>query len=372
MEPNAAVVIGDRLLALPDFRPRIKLATGLDLDVSGGTQVAVKTAELVVASGLPAGDPQVPAIDVVYGRIVLVNTSANEQRVRLTTGLFTADLRLARNAVLGVQVSRGYIAGVDPRRSPSPVLAEFIAPAGGIVWLDSAGERSITDAARWTIADGLVSAPAPLLRPVEWLDREPAPRSSDQIGANSIERALTIDRPAEEQLLAIYDEGRQREVKYVSARYGTHVGMFVPLVRALRDTEQRPNWRNQLDTLRMAMALNPALADEVWQTLVKERDLRAATDLYEMLCGYSPEQVGRTPEQRKNPTGPLARLINWLSSDNPDYRVLAAENLWDITGKRLMANAAGTPTERASGIRDWTRRLASDELMDTRSANVAQ
>ena len=48
--------------------------------------------------------------------------------------------------------------------------------------------------------------------------------------------------------------------------------------------------------------------------------------------------------------------------------MLAVENLWEITGKRLMPNPAGSPTERANGIKEWTKRLASDEMLPAASA----
>ena len=39
VEPRAAVIAGERLLAMPEFRPKITLVSGLHLDLSGGTQV---------------------------------------------------------------------------------------------------------------------------------------------------------------------------------------------------------------------------------------------------------------------------------------------------------------------------------------------
>ena len=39
VEPRAAVMPGERLLSLPEFRPKIALVSGVHLDLSGGTQV---------------------------------------------------------------------------------------------------------------------------------------------------------------------------------------------------------------------------------------------------------------------------------------------------------------------------------------------
>jgi hypothetical protein len=363
LEPRAQLLVGDRLLALPEFRPKISLASGVQGDVSGGSLIELKTADRVVAEGLPAGGGNVPAIEVVYGRVVLINTAAEEQPLRLTLGTSTADMRLARSAPVGIQVTRLLAPGVDPRKTPAPVTALVIAPAGGFVWIDQAGERQVAEPTQWILADGSEPQTGPLtLPPPEWLDREPAVRRSEQLAAPVVEAALLPARPVDDQLLELYTDTGKREVKSLTARSSTHVGMFVPFIEALRDSDQRANWRGHIDALRSAMALSRESADQVWVALVGQRGDRAAADLYEMLCGYSPEQVGKTPEERSAPGRPLARLIGWLESENLDYRVLAVENLYDITGKRLLTNPHATGRPLKIGIGDWKRRLALGEL----------
>ena len=65
------------------------------------------------------------------------------------------------------------------------------------------------------------------------------------------------------------------------------------------------------------MALSPESAATVKQALDEQRGRPAADDLYEMLCGYNAEQIGRTPDRSK--AGALARLIDWLEEDSLDY-----------------------------------------------------
>jgi hypothetical protein len=139
-----------------------------------------------------------------------------------------------------------------------------------------------------------------------------------------------------------------------------HVGQFVPFIEALRDSDQKSVWRMHIETLRSAMALSPESAESIWDTLVVQRGERAAADLYEMLCGYDESQIGRT--QAEMEVGAIAHLIDRLDDDNLDYRVLAVDNLREITGKTLMPNPAGTPNEREQGIRHWRTRLKSGEL----------
>jgi hypothetical protein len=93
---------------------------------------------------------------------------------------------------------------------------------------------------------------------------------------------------------------------------------------------------------------------------VDQRGRPAAGDLFDMLCGYSPDAIGHTPEQIK--TGAIAQLIDRLEDNSLDYRVLAVQDLAEITGKRLMSNPAANQAERTLAIRKWRARLDAGDL----------
>jgi hypothetical protein len=314
------------------------------------------------APSLPAVGPEVPAVEVVYGRLILLNTSMAESTVRLKLGPTVGDARLARNATLAVEVDRQYVPGSDPREAPSPVAVRLFAPEGGVRWQDAGGEKTADASSRWTIEGGAMSEMAADASPPEWIDHEPGGTTSEQrFGAPVVESTLVSNRPVDIQLLELFQASpARREVKSLVTRASIHVGLFEPFVEALRDSEQRANWTSHIEALRAAMALSPESAENVQRALVAQRGERAAADLYEMLCGYNAEQIGRTPEQLK--TGAIARLIDWLEEDSLDYRVLAVHNLAEITGKRLMSNPAAATAERAQNVRTWRLRLQKGDL----------
>jgi len=167
--------------------------------------------------------------------------------------------------------------------------------------------------------------------------------------------------PADTQLLEIFQTNGRKEVKSLVARSSIHVGLFVPFIDALRDSEQKANWKMHIDALRAAMALSPESAARVKLALEDQRGKPAAKDLYEMLCGYSADQVGKTPEQLKSGTV-VPQLIDWLEQDSLDYRVLAAQNLWEVTGKRYMPNPASTLAERTRNVKYWRAQFEKGEL----------
>jgi hypothetical protein len=61
-------------------------------------------------------------------------------------------------------------------------------------------------------------------------------------------------------------------------------------------------------------------------------------------------------------TGALLKLIDWLEDDSLDYRVLAVQDLQELTGKRLMPNPAAGLPERTQNVRRWRSRLEAGDL----------
>lgn len=357
VEPRATVMPGERLLSLPEFRPRIALTSGVQLDLSGGTQIEIGGAD----KAAKAADAVVPTIELVYGRIVFLNPTNAEQPVHLKLGPASGTARLGRNATLAVEVERKFVAGLDPRKAPAPIETRLFAPNGNIGWQDAAGEKTIEKASHWMLTAAGASEIVADTAPPEWIDQEPIVKQSEQrIAAPVIESTLVTSAPAETQLLELFQGNSRKEVKSLVARSSIHVGLFQPFIDALRDTDQKASWKNHVDALRAAMALSPESANKVYQTLVDARGKPAAADLYEMLCSYNAEQIGQTPDAVKN--GALAKLINWLENDSLDYRVLAVQDLQELTGKRYMLNPAASLAERNRNVHTWKLRLDSGEL----------
>ncbi len=349
--PHSPLSPGDKLLAMPAFYPKLTLASGLHLKLAGGTQISL---------GVASADSNDPAIDVAFGKLVIVNTTNNENKLRLTVGKEVASVQLGLGATIAVDVQPRYAPGNDPRKSPSPLVVDVYVRDGVVVWDDVAGSRTIAAPNHWRIEDGTATAVASDVKFPAWIDEEPIEQRSEKMfGAPAVEAALDPTRPVEEQLLELYQSSSRREVKSLVARSSVYAGVFVPFVEALRDSDQKGSWKTHIDTLRSAMSLGPESAEKIYQTLVDQHGKPAADDLYQMLCGYGPKQIG-TPEEFR--AGLAPQLVEWMENDSLDYRVLAVQDMADITGWKLMANPAGTPTERARGIRLWRQRLKAGEV----------
>jgi len=365
VEPRAAIIPGERVLSLPEFRPRIALVSGLQLDLAGGTQVVMGISdEAAAAAVLPPSSDITPSLELVYGRLVLVNPSNTEKQIRLKLGAATGVAKLNHNTTLAIEVERKHVPGQDPRQTAAPVETRLFAPEGGVTWHDATGDKVIEKPSRWMLVEGAAGEVADDASPPEWIDHEPITQLSEQrYGAPVIEGTLVSNAPADTQLLELFQGSSRKEVKSLVARSSIHVGLFQPFIAALRDSEQKANWKMHIDALRAAMALNPESANKVFQSLVDQRGKPAAADLYEMLCGYNTEQIGQSADQMKS--GAIVKLINWLENDSLDYRVLAVQDLWETTGKRLMPNPAANLAERTQNVKRWRSRLEAGELKPT-------
>ena len=326
------------------------LSSGLHVKLAGGTMITFG----------PKSTASDPVIDVNYGKMVVVNTANDEVGFQLAVSDEATEVRLGRLATLAVDVTPQYEPGRDPRSSPSPVITQLIARDGTAVWKDEAGDVNLAAPGVWKIEHGVPASVSTDAAFPEWIDGEPVEQLSEKkYGAPAVEAAIDSQRPVEEQLLELYQSSRRREVKSLVARGSVYAGLFVPFVDALHDSDQKASWKTHIDTLRSAMALGPESAERIHQTLVDQRGKAAADDLYEMLCGYNTEQIG-TPENFRS--GLANRLVDWMENDYLDYRVLAVQDMAEITGMRLMPNPSGTPTERARGIRLWRQRIKDGEV----------
>ena len=147
----------------------------------------------------------------------------------------------------------------------------------------------------------------------DWIDQEPVEQRSEQLfGAPASRAALDPSRPVEEQLLELYQSSHRREVKSLVARSSVYVGLFVPFVEALRDSDQKSSWKTHIDTLRSAMSLGPESAEKIYQTLDDQRGEAAAARPLPDALRLRSEQIGTARGRR--PASPRSLSIGWRTT----------------------------------------------------------
>ena len=82
----------------------------------------------------------VPVIDIAYGRVILINTSNEENQLRLVFGIQRgAEMRRAFNSTLAIEVERQYVPGRGSAKSLK--LPRLYVPNGGVEWQDTSGHH---------------------------------------------------------------------------------------------------------------------------------------------------------------------------------------------------------------------------------------
>ncbi|WP_442483907.1 hypothetical protein [Aeoliella sp. SH292] len=349
LPPRASIVAGEQLLSLPTYRPSLALVSGLRVEFSNAASMTLGF----------AADGKTPRLDVAYGRFLLQNTGKEPSEIELVVGGESKRVSLASTAILGLDVDRPFVPGADVEASLGTFVAKFYAPNGGVTW-DMEGLPTVVDKpSQWT---WLNPEAASITDDVAWLDGQ----SLDYLEKNVsdyFEKQLVTTEPARVQLLELYETSRRREDKALAAECGTHVGQFVPFVQALADTQQQSSWDHHIAELQSAMSRSTQAAKLVHQTLIEQRGAALADDLFEMLRGYTPAQVGATPDEVR--AGVTRKLIDWLEHDRLEYRVLAIHNLKLIYGgKTLGYNPVITePSRQERAVKQWRARLADNELV---------
>ena len=134
----------------------------------------------------------------------------------------------------------------------------------------------------------------------------------------------------------------------------TLLGDFESLLSLLNDVNQRSNWSSQIEAVHRALARDPEVAKQLRATLESQRDARKAKDLYDMLIGYSRQQLQ---------DGAAARLVADLDQEELDFRRLAFWNLQRVTVGTLNYRPEDAPAKRLPGLRAWQKKLDAGQIV---------
>jgi hypothetical protein len=149
----------------------------------------------------------------------------------------------------------------------------------------------------------------------------------------------------------------------LAAEASLYVGEFEPFIRSLNDSDQRIAWPSHIAAMRQAIARDPQLAAKLHEEFINVRGREAGEDLFAMLRGFTPEQIGTTNAELQQ--GVLLDLVRWLEDDNLDYRVLAIYNLDEFKGTKDLKSYRpdGTPRNRSIAVTKIRQMIEENEFL---------
>jgi hypothetical protein len=254
---------------------------------------------------------------------------------------------------LALQVSQYAELGDNPEVDPTYTLIQVHAIGGRVTWQDELTAEvttlEVNHAAKMVdMQTPVVTADA--AKP-DWLDSRNM-RLIDRDASEQLEPHLVLNRPLSVSLKE-QDSSRLVEVRSLAISSLGLFGEFHPFVDALNDRDLHSYWANLVESLRVAMARNPRSATRIRTTFERLRG-KEGSELYRVLCGFSPEQLAEDG---------ASRLVELLNSDSMDLRVVAFETLRQITQKTNGFRAERDPSQQKGAIVAWNKALNNGEIV---------
>jgi hypothetical protein len=345
---------GDRLLALPLFRPTVTLSSNVTIQAEG--------ASLFELSGW--NEQGAPIIDIEFGRLLMATVGKPTNTIDLKLGDERVQVTFAdADATLAIEVRRVLPPGKDPEEGISPLVADLYATSGTIQIREGEKLVPLKAPATRTLFGPQQASSAEFPK---WVGSE-ALSTSEREAITALEPAFDTQEAATTILKNFTDSqhsiGRRREVRALATRSLVYLGDFEPCIAALNDTKEKLSWPTYLEEMRLAIARSPETAAQVRATFQKQRGVDAPF-LYRMLWGY-------TAADLKN--GADKDLIAALDNDALDYRVMSFWNLQNITGAGHHGYRPEDPTnKRRTPYNAWKDRLRQGKILPAGSTTKSK
>ncbi|MGA7699650.1 MAG: hypothetical protein WCB27_08590 [Thermoguttaceae bacterium] len=360
------MLIPQQVLALPTYRPKIGLTSGVTVEMLGGTRLELLGSSAKDLSG----------VRVLFGRVVLMPIGKGDTRLRVEFGDHHGTITFVdAESIAALEVHHLHAPGTNPESESARVTADLFVSGGAISWEETVdgkagkpqrlapsqrmafdGQVTGTPVAakelpRWIAADAAIKGS---LSPKEQLDRRASP---------VIAQSLPTDQPARLELLVLATSRPQWEVKWLSLRCLTYVGQFHDMLVALNDATQKAHWPDYIEAIRLAVDRDAETAAAVRVALEKQYPQRAA-ELYRMFWRYTDKQLASGDDGKG---GEDAKLVRALDDDLLAVRVLSYANLKEITGQGAIYRPEDAAARRQRTISSWHRRLDAKEIRLTKA-----
>lgn len=342
---------GDRLLALPAYQPSLALGAGVTVQLLGGAAVQFDGPDADGAPGIRVDD----------GRVLLMTVAKPDVFVRIQAGDHQGTAAFGRDdATLAIEVTRDLPDGIDPEAQPAAVQVDLYVSSGEVTWVGQVAGGPEKGA-------GPEKFKAPSHRALNGNPREardtelPAWIKSNDLSPiekrarTALDEYLAPGRPVSQALRELAGDKRW-EKSLLALRSLTLIGEFEPCVAVFRDDapNQKNAWTPLIESLRAAMRRGPDVAARVRAAFQSERGEANGAALCRMLWGFTPEQLQE---------GADAQLVEYLSHEDLDFRVLSFWNLHHITGWLFSYRPEYAEAKRRLGVAAWKQKLAAGQIV---------
>lgn len=324
------------LVSLPTYRPKLLLDGQMHCTLVGETSLRLEDTAL---------------FSMNYGRVILSpKESRGSTRVRLAGVMTQLDFDDS-SAQAAIQVRKQHLPGTNPEVEQAHAIVEVFVFSGTIVVQTEAGEFELTPERKLVWVDQLTPQVLNPNTTPSWINGRDV-SNLDRGASKHVRPYLDRDRPVTLSLQELADD-RRYDVRALAVRCLAQLDQFDPIVAAMNDVNQRSYWTAQLESIQRALSRSPQTAARLRIALEKIHGPEAS-ELFRMLWGYSEKQLE---------TGSAETLVENLSHELLDYRVVAFENLRTISGGATLTYRPWLPgSRRKPRVARWRERLRNGKI----------
>lgn len=333
LPPQSNLKKGQKLVALPTFRPILSLLA-FTVELEGGSILEL----------LDLNEGGIPTIKLSYGRMI-VRTNFDGGMLHLKINdkrSITLTLKNTETAI-GVEVWPKTPLGRDPETAERDYTIDIYTLSSSVEWQEGPMQGVVEAGQLQSL--GRMPPPEPQSFSVapEWATKVQMSKL-DARAVPAIRDVLQDDRNVKLSFSELVEKRRQVEVKQLALRCCAHIGYFDPLVEALGDESMDRRWAKCATYLQEAAWRHPEYARRVRKSMERLRNEKGV-DLYRMLWGYTNEGLLNN--------GEAEQLVEFLSSEDLDLRVLSHWNLKTITGKGYSFHPNKSESKRRQSLKRW-------------------
>jgi hypothetical protein len=284
-----------------------------------------------------------------YGK-VLIEAAGNPGRhlcVQLGDRLVRLTL-LDPDSIVAIERFAFMPPGTDRSHGSRTWVDHVVGVQGRSNFEDASGIRTFAPNTAITWLDGVQHQAGPVGSIPDWIEKN---SQLDEIAASQLRRRIAPDESNIDALHRLTHDDRA-EIRIPAAEFLAQLGDMAPLLAALEEPRNRPNWRLRLlDFIENQMTTSPEFAS-AWQKQLTSQG-ETGSLAFRLWTGFSEGQLEADG---------ASLLVECLDHDSLMIRSLAIRELLHITGTAELYFPDAEADQRFRRVQAWRRRLADHEI----------
>ncbi len=340
-----AVSANTEILCAPSFRARLEGTDGLDLTMAGPTQI-----------GWMRKDTE--AMLYMAGGRILLRHKTPDAVLNVSLSGRPVSIKF-KNADSLVAISLEHLRkpGADPLVEPSRLRSATLMIVQGAAEITSSQVTSqLATGQQLQIVGNNDPVQTAVTAMQDWIDEpDPNEASLESLARSGLLSMISETNPLELSLREAIPF-RRAEVGALAARTLLWMGrgdIYFGGDGILNEPRQKAYWDDHYDAMLAVVNQSVRSAEEL-RASIGQTEAADGAQLFELLTGYSQEQLKG---------GADAKLVEMLDSPAMAVRVLALENLREITGTTLNYRAdQENAIRRATDVKKWEARARKGDI----------